>query len=158
MNRAKPNFAFHAFGRPPQSRKFSRSQHLLDRRKFATPPSDGVAPTRAVGSFRSFRPRQETRFQSGTQDWATTTLNALESSCDPQGSTVTHVHQNPDGILAAVYIFRRKGHTIVGGGSAQWRLSFCGDHHSDFQEETNTEWSCGSELGASVTYKTSNAR
>src|SRR6266849_2878932 len=33
--------------------------NLLDRRKFATPHSDGVAPTRTVGAFRSYRPRQE---------------------------------------------------------------------------------------------------
>jgi hypothetical protein len=88
-----------------------------DRRKFATPPSGGVAPTRAVGSFRSFRPRQETWFRVGTKDWATTTLNALELSCDPQGSTVTHVHQNPDGTLAGC---ARKSHTIVGCGIAPY--------------------------------------
>ena len=45
------------------------------------------------------------------QDWVTTTLNALESSCDPQRSTVTHIHQNLNGTLA------KKSPTIVGCAS-----------------------------------------
>jgi hypothetical protein len=47
----------------------STSQHLLDRQKIATPPSDGVA---RVGSLR---PRQETWFRAGTQDWALSSIH-----------------------------------------------------------------------------------
>src|SRR5712672_653963 len=68
----------------------------------------GVAP---VGSFRSLRPRQETWFRAGTQDWAITTLDPLESSCYTQGSTVTHVHQNPDR-TRALHIYRTRSWAV----------------------------------------------
>jgi hypothetical protein len=128
----------------------------------ATPLSGGVAPTRAVGSFRSFRPRQETWFQAGTQDWATTTLNALESSCDPQGSTVTRPSESKRNFGGLCMFFEEKAtrssHRGRGNRSIP-RLSFCGGHHGDFQEETNAELSCGSALvRATVTDKTSNTR
>ena len=48
------------------------------------------------------------------QDWTTTTLNALESPCDPQRSTVTHIHRKLNGTLA------KKNYTIVDCGIARY--------------------------------------
>ena len=84
------------------------------------------------------------------QDWATTTLNALESPCDPQRSTVTHIHRKLNGTLA------KKNYTIVDCGIARY-----GVYHfvEAIPRRKHAKLSCGSALArASVTDKTSNAR